>query len=221
MVHHKLRRPAHSTVVAYAALVLAMGGSAVAATGGSFLLGGANGAGRTTSLTNHGTGAALRVAAHNLTTAPLSVGRNKTKIRNLNADFLDGLTSARLQRRVTGTCANGSAITTVRAGGRVTCGPRIMWAVVNSDGSLARGSAGTGASKGANGQYSVTFPVDVHLCAYFAASGLSGTTGAAPAAIAGASSINGSPKAVLVATYQEGNGAFGAQDSGFHLLVVC
>src|SRR4051794_32733925 len=146
MVHQKLRRPAHSTVVAYAALVLAMSGTAVAATGGSFLLGHANGAGRTTSLTNHGTGAALRVAAHNLTTAPLSVGRNKTKIRNLNADFLDGLTSARLQRRVTGACSNGSAIRTIRAGGRVVCGTRILWAVVNSDGSLARGTAGVAVS---------------------------------------------------------------------------
>src|SRR3954471_22625529 len=112
MVLRKLGRPAHSTVVAYAALVLAMSGTAVAATGGNFLLGKANGAGHTTALTNHGTGAALRVAAHNLTTAPLSVGRNKSRIRNLNADFLDGITSAKLQRRVSGTCANGSAIRT-------------------------------------------------------------------------------------------------------------
>jgi hypothetical protein len=122
---------------------------------------------------------------------------------------------------VSGTCAHGSAINAVRAGGRVTCGPRIMWAVVNSDGSLARSTGGVASSRGANGQYTVTFPVDVHLCAFLPASGLSGNTGAAPAAIGGASSSNSNAKAVLVATYQEANGAFGAADAAFHLLVVC
>src|SRR4051794_35452853 len=164
MVHQKLRRPAHSTVVAYAALVLAMSGTAVAATGGNLLLGHGNGAGRTTSLTNHGTGAALRVAAHNLTTAPLSVGRNTTKIRNLNADFLDGITSAKLQRRVTGTCGNGSAIRTVRAGGRVACGPRIMWAVVGADGTMARSTTGATSARVTTGKYTVEFPTDVTGC---------------------------------------------------------
>src|SRR5947209_11083395 len=142
MAFRTLGRPSHSTVVAYAALVLAMSGTAVAATGGSFLLGRSNGAGATTSLTNHGKGAALRLTTHTLTTPPLAVGRNHTKVANLNADFLDGLTSARLQRRVSGSCANGSAIAQVRAGGRVSCGPRIMWAVVNSDGTLARSTGG-------------------------------------------------------------------------------
>jgi hypothetical protein len=221
MAIQKLRRPTHATVVAYIALLFAMSGTAFAATGGSFLLGKANSAGGTTSLVNHGTGAALRVAAHNLTTPPLAVGKNRTKIRNLNADFLDGLTSAKLQRRVSGTCANGSAIRTVRPAGRVDCGPRILWAVVNSDGSLARGASGVAATKGAVGQYTVTFPIDVHVCAYLATGGVAGTAGPAPAAIAGASSSNGNVKGVLVATYQESNGAFGAQDSAFHLLVVC
>jgi hypothetical protein len=96
-----------------------------------------------------------------------------------------------------------------------------MWAVVNSDGSVARGTSGVAASKGAVGQYSVTFPIDVHLCAFVATGGLAGMAGPAPAAIAGASSSNGNVKGVLVATYQESNGAFGAADSGFHLLVVC
>jgi hypothetical protein len=221
MAIKKLRRPTHSTVVAYIALVFAMGGTAFAATGGSFLLGKANSAGRTTSLVNHGTGAALRVAAHNLTTPPLAVGKNRTKIRNLNADFLDGLTSAQLQRRVSGTCANGSAIRTVRAAGRVDCGPRILWAVVGADGALARGTSGTAATKTGTGQYQVTFPVAVSNCALVSGGGLPGSAGAAPVATVGTSIMNANAKGVFVATYQESNGAFGGADSGFHLLVVC
>ncbi|HET6817035.1 MAG TPA: hypothetical protein VFH66_07410 [Mycobacteriales bacterium] len=221
MVFRTLRRPAHATVVAYVALVLAMGGTAVAATGGTFLLGKANGAGRTTSLVNSGKGAALRVAAHNLSTPPLSVGLNKTRIHNLNADFLDGLTSAQLQRRVSGTCANGSSITAVRAGGGVACGARIMWAVVNADGSLARGTSGVASSKVGTGQYNVTFSGDVSQCAQITGGGLADNAGVAPVATTGTSTLNGNPKGVFVATYKEANGAFGAQDAGFHLLVVC
>lgn len=221
MLHQKPRRPAHSTVVAYAALVLAMSGTAVAATGGNFLLGSANGAGRTTSLTNHGTGAALRVAAHNLTTAPLSVGKNKTRIRNLNADFLDGITSAKLQRRVTGTCSNGSAIRTVRAGGRVACGPRIMWAVVNSDGTLARSTAGATSTHVTTGKYTVDFPTDVTGCALLGVNGLTGSVGAAPAAIVGTSGELGNAHGVFITTYMESSSSFGLSDASFHLLVVC
>src|SRR3954451_4471270 len=172
MVLQKIGRPGHATVVAYVALIVAMSGTAVAATGSSLLAGRSNSANRATVLTNHGKGAALRLAAHNLTTPPLSVGRNHSRIRNLNADLLDGLTSAKLQRRVVGTCASGSAIRTVRAGGRVACSPRVMWAVVNADGTLARGTAGVASSHGSTGRYGVTFPIDVTKCVFETASGL-------------------------------------------------
>src|SRR4051812_22955077 len=191
MVLQKLGRPRHATVVAYVALVVAMSGTAVAATGSSLLAGKGNSANRVTALTNHGKGAALRLAAHNLTTPPLSVGRNHSRIRNLNADLLDGLTSAKLQRRVVGTCAHGSAIRTVRAGGRVACGPRVMWAVVNADGTLARGTAGVAASHGSTGQYGVTFPVDVTKCAYLVSGGAAGSPAVPPAATTGAAGFNG------------------------------
>jgi hypothetical protein len=221
MLHRALRRPRHSTVVAYLALLVAMSGTAFAATGGTMLLGKGNGATHTTSLVNHGQGAALRLSAHTLTTPPLSVGRNHAKIRNLNADFLDGLTSAKLQRRVSGACGHGSAIRTVKAGGRVACGPRLMWAVVNADGTLARSTAGVASSRSTTGQYAVTFPINVTNCAHLSGDGTAGNAGAAPVAIVGTSGLNSNAKGVFIATYSESNSSFGLNDAAFHLVVVC
>ena len=74
---------------AVAALVLGSG-TAVAATGGKFILGQANSAGSTTGLTNKsGTALALTSKAG---TAPLKVS-GTTKVANLNADQVDGKSS--------------------------------------------------------------------------------------------------------------------------------
>jgi hypothetical protein len=108
-------------VIAVGLAVVSATGIASAATGGNFLLGKSNSANRPTVLTNTGTGPALTLHAHNNTTAPLSVGTNRTKIGNLNSDFLDGLTSSQFQRRVSGTCAAGTSVTAITAGGGVTC----------------------------------------------------------------------------------------------------
>lgn len=48
--------PKHATVVAYVALSVALGGSAYAATAGTFILGHANKANQPTSLKNTGSG---------------------------------------------------------------------------------------------------------------------------------------------------------------------
>jgi hypothetical protein len=46
---------------------------------------------------------------------------SSTKVDNLNADRLDGLDSTSLQRRVTGTCSTGAAISAIASTGTVTC----------------------------------------------------------------------------------------------------
>jgi hypothetical protein len=81
--------PRHSTVVAYAALILATGGTAAAATGATFLLGHVNTAKTTSGLTNSGKGVALSLKTSSSKYAPLSVS-SKALVKNLNASYLDG-----------------------------------------------------------------------------------------------------------------------------------
>jgi hypothetical protein len=84
-----MKRPSHGTVVAYLALFMAMSGTAVAATGGAFLLGKSNTAGATTTLTSSGAGAALALKAHSASAPALSVN-TKAVVPNLNAAYLGG-----------------------------------------------------------------------------------------------------------------------------------
>jgi hypothetical protein len=93
----KLVWPRHSTVVAYVALFLALGGTAYAATGGPFILGHPNTASTPTALSNVGSGPALALGTHSASTPPLIVS-NQTKVPNLDADMVDGLHAASFQR---------------------------------------------------------------------------------------------------------------------------
>jgi hypothetical protein len=52
--------------------------------------------------------------------SPFTVN-SATKVKNLNADLLDGVDSTALQKRVTGTCAAGSSIRVVNVSGTVLC----------------------------------------------------------------------------------------------------
>ncbi|HVF06894.1 MAG TPA: hypothetical protein VNA20_18800 [Frankiaceae bacterium] len=111
-------RAANPVVALGVAIVLVGGtGAATAASGGSFIIGRSNSATTVTGLTNTN-GTALSLAAKS-GTPPLAVN-NSTKVTRLNADYVDGVDSAALQRRVTGTCTGG-AIRSIAASGAVSC----------------------------------------------------------------------------------------------------
>src|SRR5438270_3350152 len=102
-----LRRPSASLVVALTALFVSLGGLGYAATGGSFVLGKANSADRTTRLTSSARGPALALkntsggAAASFSVragvAPFSVG-SAQRVKRLNADLIDGIDSTGFYR---------------------------------------------------------------------------------------------------------------------------
>lgn len=108
----------HATVVAYLALVVALSGTAFAATGGALKLGMVNRAGDTTVLQSK-SGSALSLRSER-GAPPLRVNGG-AKVPRLNADRLDSLDSSELQRRVTGTCDVGTSIRSIDADGSVVC----------------------------------------------------------------------------------------------------
>ena len=99
-------RPAPATVISLIALVFAMSGTAVAATGGNFLLGSSNTATKVTALSNT-KGTALSLSSTS-TTPPLTVG-NSVQVPNLNASELGGRTSSAFLP-TNGTAANSSEL---------------------------------------------------------------------------------------------------------------
>jgi hypothetical protein len=122
----RLHRPSAATIISLIALFFAMSGTAVAATGGTFILGKANTATNTTALTNtKGTALSLSSTA---TTPPLKVS-NSVQIAHLNASELDGQTASAFLP-ATGTAANSSALGGTPAsgymqGGGDTTGARV------------------------------------------------------------------------------------------------
>ena len=106
-------RPSAALVISLIALFFAMGGTAVAATGGNFILGKANTATSTSTLTNT-KGTALSLSSTS-TTPPLRVS-NGVQVPNLNASKLDGKTSSAFLP-ATGTAANSSKLGGIAASG--------------------------------------------------------------------------------------------------------
>jgi hypothetical protein len=110
-----MRLPKHSTVAAYLALFFALGGTAYAATGGTLILGHTNQANATTTVQNTGSGPAVKFSTANSSTAPFSVG-NTTKVVNLNADQVDGMSASKFEPVANKISASNTSANTTAAG---------------------------------------------------------------------------------------------------------
>ena|SRR5215218_911055 len=181
-------------------LIFGVATSAFGANGGNFILGSLNNtATAITKLTGTvGGGPALQVSNPSTATgstaldlqvatgkAPMKVN-SQTKVTNLNADKLDGQDSTTIGKE--------------------------KWAVVNQDGSLARGRGNPTVTHLGDGHYSVKFGSDISKCAYTAtiASNFAGT-GATVTPFLDSSTV-------LVIT-SKGDGAI--INLPFHLIVAC
>ena len=96
---------------------------------------------------------------------------------------------------------------------------RSLWAVVNANGSLARGrGAVSAASLGVDGQYQVVFDRNVAACAYVATLGDAGPSTGAVGVVTVAPRA-GNANAVFVQTYNSETGV--EVNLPFHLVAVC
>lgn len=100
-------------------------------------------------------------------------------------------------------------------------GPQFLWAVVNSDGTLARGKYAVSARRGdlPSGSYVVKFSRNISACSYVATPGLSSNFGIEKPAFVTVVRRNSDPSAVYVAVF--GIGGSSRPDRGFHLAVQC
>lgn len=94
--------------------------------------------------------------------------------------------------------------------------PSLYFAVVNSDGSMARNSGRVKSQRLGTGLYTVTFPANVSKCAYAGTVG-SSTTVPGQGGSTNMNPLGGNSRGVQVKTGAQGT----AEDRGFYLIVVC
>jgi hypothetical protein len=92
-----------------------------------------------------------------------------------------------------------------------------MYAVVDANGTLARGRRAVSATRLATGAYEVVFRKDVRRSAYLATIGLSGSAGASLPGEITVVGRAGNDRGVFVTTHSSGGAA---ADLGFHLAVL-
>ena len=126
-------RPSPAMVVACISLLVALGGTTYAATGGKFILGQSNTASSKSTLSAPIADKALTVNNSSTKPGATALGLNvasghppfkvnsDARVAGLNADQVDGQDSAAFQRRVSASCSDHRAISAVASNGSVTC----------------------------------------------------------------------------------------------------
>jgi hypothetical protein len=92
------------------------------------------------------------------------------------------------------------------------------FAVINADGSIARGSGLVSASHLTTGAYQIVFNHNITLCVFDATAGLSTFSGSIPATIVTVVGRAGTNNGVFLETF---NTSGTPTDQGFHLYVKC
>jgi len=95
---------------------------------------------------------------------------------------------------------------------------KVLWAVVNSNGTLARGKGALDANHLGGGGYEVLFDRNVRQCVYTATIGLSGFSSYETPGEITVVGRNGATNGVVIATH---NSSGVLQDRGFHLALNC
>ena len=93
-----------------------------------------------------------------------------------------------------------------------------LYAVVDANGTLARGHKAVSATRLGTGTYEVVFRKDVRRCAYLATIGLSGSAGASLPGEITVVGRSGNDRGVFLTTHSSGGAS---ADLGFHLAVHC
>ena len=93
-----------------------------------------------------------------------------------------------------------------------------LFAVVDANGTLARGRRAVSATRLGTGAYEVVFRRDVRRCAYVATIGLSGSAGSSLPGEITVVGRAGNDRGVFVTTHSSGGAS---ADLGFHLTVHC
>jgi hypothetical protein len=117
-----------------------------------------------------------------------------------------------------GTASNANAEVIIDVVGYFSKSRSDMWAVVNSDGTVARSYRTTSAAKLGTGAYEVVFAQDVTGCAYNLTPGLSATSGTPPVGGVSVTGRSANPNGIFVTTFNS-SGTY--TDSGFHVRVKC